>query len=569
MQTLISTIIYLDPTTQTPWLIGSGLLFACVVTLLTLLFIQRSNERRQLRKLVKERTQALEMESAMLSTVYDSIADIIFCKDMDLKYFRVNKAFEEQFGIERDKVLGLGDMEALGIPSDIAESWRRCDLIVINERRPVRLEEKVPHVTKGMQIFETIKTPLFRDGEVVGLIGLARDITHRKEAEEALENASTAKSAFISNMSHEIRTPMNSIVGFSELALDGASPKTQVYLNRIIDNANWLLQIIDDILDVSKIESGKMELEIMPFDLKELFDQCQTIIFPKATEKGLKLFFYAESQDDGQLLLGDPVRLRQIFINLLSNAVKFTNTGMVRVTSYVKESTDTSKGIYFEIRDSGIGMSPDQISRIFEPFMQGDSSITRKYGGSGLGLAITQNLINMMGGKLQVNSMKGLGSKFSFMLTFDTIAGEAGSSPKRKKRENLVQPRFDAEVLVCEDNEMNQMVINEHLTRLGLRVVLAENGQIGVDKVQEKIRKNEKAFDLILMDIHMPVMDGLDATDRILTFGIKTPIVAMTANIMTTDQEIYHQRGILDCIGKPFTSQELWACLQKYIKAIN
>ena len=554
---------------QMPWLIGAGILFVCVIALLTLLFIRRSGERDKLYALVAERTRDLEYESALLSTVFDSIPDILFCKDINLRYTRINKAFVDYFNVQRENVIGLNDVDALKIPPEAVSEWRLWDTLTLENREPKRIDEQVPRRDGRSITFETIKTPLILNNEVIGLIGLSRDMTPRLEAEEALRSASIAKSAFIANMSHEIRTPMNSIVGFSELALAGAAPKTQVYLNRIIENAKWLLQIIDDILDVSKIESGKMELENIPFALSEVFDQCQTMVYPKAAEKAIRLFFYSEKPDEGKLLVGDPVRLRQIFINLLSNAVKFTNIGMIRVTSFVRESSKDETTIYFEVRDSGIGMSRDQVDRIFEPFMQADNSITRKYGGTGLGLAITKNLIEMMGGTMMVDSMKGIGSKFSFELKFRTIAASEVESGHTSQLQTLGQPSFDGCILVCEDNEMNQMVIEEHLTRLGLDVVIAENGRKGIDRVRERIDKGHEPFDLVLMDVHMPVMDGLDAAERIIAMNTGVPVIAMTANVMTTDQEIYRQRGMMDCVGKPFTSQELWACLLKYLKPIE
>lgn len=555
---------------QLPWLFGAGLLFVCVIILLTMLFVIRSNERDRLRTVVEERTRALELESALLNTVFDSIPDVIFCKDLDLRYLRINRAFEDLFMLDRGVILGMKDKEVLDLPFETEKSWRQRDKKILAEKLTLRFEEPVP-ASDGIRTFETVKTPLVdQDGNLLGLIGLARDITQRKEMEVALENVSRAKTAFISNMSHEIRTPMNSIIGFSELALTDASPKTKVYLTRIIENAKWLLQIIDDILDVSKIESGKMELENVPFDLKEVFDQCRTMIFPKATEKNIKLFFYAEPPEEGKLLLGDSIRLRQVFINLLSNAVKFTNVGMIRVTAFVSEHFDNRSTIYFEVRDSGIGMTQQQIDKIYEPFVQADISITRKYGGSGLGLAITKNLIDMMGGELTVSSVKGLGSKFSFVLTFDTVDTDKVEEHNQKSPlVEIEQPFFDAEVLVCEDNEMNQMVIKEHLTRLGLKVAIAENGQIGLNVVKERAESGQSPFDLILMDIHMPVMDGLDAAERIIALETGVPLVAMTANIMSTDKEIYHQSGMLDCVGKPFTSQELWACLLKYLNPVE
>jgi signal transduction histidine kinase/CheY-like chemotaxis protein len=395
----------------------------------------------------------------------------------------------------------------------------------------------------------------------------------RLDLEAALNDAKAAnnsKTAFLANMSHEIRTPMNSIVGFSELALDGdVSSKTRDYLVKIRTNAEWLLQIINDILDISKIESGKMEIERIPFDLHELFASCRTLVMPKAVEKGIQLHFYAEPSV-GKRPLGDPTRLRQVFVNLLSNAIKFTNTGMVKLLSDIKNVTDKTATIYFEIRDSGIGMTKGQIDKIFEPFTQAETGTTRKYGGTGLGLAITRNIVEMMGGRLMVESTPGVGSKFGFELTFDTIdITEDEKLEKKSVLDDIEKPMFEGEVLLCEDNAMNQQVICEHLARVGLKTTVADNGKIGVDMVQSRKENGIKQFDLVFMDMHMPVMDGLEASAKILELGVKTPIVAMTANVMSDDREIYRLSGMNDCVGKPFTSQELWRCLLKYLKPVS
>ncbi|MCL2765243.1 MAG: ATP-binding protein [Treponema sp.] len=410
--------------------------------------------------------------------------------------------------------------------------------------------------------------------EGIKLEGLVQERTvklnkYQKELESALEaakNANNSKSIFLANMSHEIRTPMNSIMGFSELALDGeASQKTRDYLQHIRTNAEWLLQIINDILDISKIESGKMELERIDFDMHDLFTSCRTLIMPKAVEKGILLHFYAEPSI-GRRPVGDPTRLRQIFLNLLSNAVKFTNAGLIKLISDITHVDGGTISIHFEIKDSGIGMTPEQIEKIFDPFMQAEIGTTRKYGGTGLGLAITKSIIEMMGGKLQVESVPGIGSKFSFDLTFDTVDVSDVKVYQRKTVLNEIEkPVFDGEVLLCEDNAMNQYVICEHLSRVGLKTVIAENGRIGVDIIIDRMEKGEKLFDLIFMDMHMPVMDGLEAASKIIKLNTDIPIIAMTANVMADDKEVYKAGGMVDCLGKPFTSQELWQCLLKYL----
>ena len=511
----------------------------------------------------------LELQTTTLTTLFDSIPDLIFTLDKSLRFTQCNKSFTTHFGLKKDYIINKGE-EGLGLSAEMTEEHNFWNRKVIEEGRMAVFEERIPRFDGTVPVYETVKAPLILNGKVVGLLGIAHNITERKEMEDAALAASRTKSAFLANMSHEIRTPMNSIMGFSELALDSeASPKTREYLAKIQSNTEWLLQIINDILDISKIESGKMELENIPFDMHELFESCRTLIIPRAAEKGINLLFYAEPSI-GKSPLGDPTRLRQVLVNLLSNAVKFTNSGTVKVFTGIMEKTGETVTFHFEIKDSGIGMTREQIERIFDPFTQAETGTTRKYGGTGLGLTISKNLIELMGGKLAVESTPGIGSKFSFDLTFDTIDVDEYEIFERKAvLDEIEKPIFDGEVLLCEDNAMNQQVISEHLARVGLKAVVAENGRIGVEKVEDRKRKSEKQFDLILMDIHMPVMDGLEAAERIIELGTGIPIVAMTANIMSSDLVIYRTSGMRDCIGKPFTSQELWRCLLKYLKPLK
>jgi PAS domain S-box-containing protein len=546
-------------------LVGSVCLILIVIFLI---FWKFHNDKSRLSKLIEERTRSLEMEIATLNALLDTIPDVIFCKDLQHRHTRVNKPFEKLFNLERDDIFNKTELDFLSVSPDIIQSWHSIDRKVMDEQSMYVSEDVVPKANGENFIYEAVKVPIVIEGESVGLLGIARDITMRKEMERETQQASSAKSAFIANMSHEIRTPMNSIVGFSELAIEEEmSPKARSYLVKIIESSNWLLQIINDILDVSKIESGRLELENSPFKLVDIFESCKLLIQAKAEEKGIKLHFYAEPSPENRFLVGDAFRLRQIFINLLTNAVKFTTMGVVRIKSSIKENTKTTQTIYCEIEDTGIGMTADQIKRATEPFMQADVSITRKYGGTGLGLPIVTKLVEMMGGELKIESEIGVGSKFSFTLTFNTQTASVEQASTGFKDKG--KPMFNGEILVCEDNVMNQMVISEHLMRVGINAIIAENGQIGVEKVRDRIENQQKPFDLIFMDIHMPVMDGIDATNKILGLGSETPIVALTANVMVEDRKSYLQYGMNDCMGKPFTSQELWKCLTRFIKPIS
>ena len=388
-------------------------------------------------------------------------------------------------------------------------------------------------------------------------------------AHELSEAANRAKSEFLAVMSHEIRTPMNSVMGFAELASSNSDNPQLVkeYLAKIIDGTKWLLNIINDILDISKIEAGKMELEDEPFELPDIISRCQSVVLPAAKDKGIELRVYAEPLY-GKMLLGDPVRLYQVVLNLLSNAVKFTEKGIIRLSVKIENVEENSATVYIEINDTGIGMTPKQVSEIFESFIQADSSTMRKYGGTGLGLAITKKLVELMGGELKVSSTLGEGSTFSFAIKFETI-NDSDYSPGYLSYNTIEKPNFEGAVLVCDDNYMNQQVIREHLVNVGLNTVVVDNGLLGVEKVKERISKDEPPFDLILMDIYMPVMDGIDAAVNINRLETGTPIVAVTANIMASEIERYKKHGINDYLGKPFTSQELWRVLLKHLKPVS
>ena len=396
-------------------------------------------------------------------------------------------------------------------------------------------------------------------------------MTEIENARDAAQLASKTKTTFLANMSHEIRTPMNSIIGFTELAQDDeTSPKTIEYLSNISDSAKWLLNIINDILDIAKIESGKIVLEHIPFDLQDVISQCLSAMMPKASEKGLTINSNTEIFD-GVKLIGDPIRLRQIFMNLISNAIKFTYKGTIDFHTTIVKPDDSNIRVRFEVKDSGIGMRPEQIALIFEPFMQADDSVTRKYGGTGLGIPITKNIIDLMGGELTVESVPGIGSNFIFELIFEIYDDGESTETQKLMLNDIEKPMFEGEILVCEDNELNQQVISEHLSRIGLKTIVARNGKEGVDIIRERIKRAEnneaakKPFDLILMDIYMPVMDGLEAMQIIQGLDIETPVIALTANIMSYDIEIYKTSGMPEYLGKPFTSQELWKCLVKYL----
>ena len=506
--------------------------------------------------------------------VIDSLDSMITVIDFDYNLLYINESMAEMYGVDRDNCLGQKCHKVIRGYDKPCPVCHLEQLLPDKDSYPLVEYEKLFEEVAGLYIGGRAAIIRWVDGAQV-FFNSIRDETERMNyqenlhaAVEAAQAATVAKSEFLANMSHEIRTPMNSIIGFSELAMDSQiSERTMDYLHRIRENSDWLLQIINDILDLSKVEAGHMELEIIPFNLQELFESCKTILMPKTVEKDIHLDFYIEASI-GKKVLGDPMRLRQVLINLLSNAVKFTDSGRVKLLAILEEVKEDSATLRFEIADSGIGMTEEQIKRVFEPFIQADATTTRKYGGTGLGLSIAKNLVELMGGVLDIQSTPGVGTTISFVLTFET--GERINELEASSNMHEIEkPFFEGDVLVCEDNPMNQRVILEHLERVGLNVEIAENGQEGVDKIRQRLEAGGKPFDLIFMDIHMPVMDGIEATPKIMELGTGSPIVAMTANIMSGDKERYKSLGMKGYVGKPFTSQELWRCLLIYFKPIG
>ncbi len=389
----------------------------------------------------------------------------------------------------------------------------------------------------------------------------ARDISARKENEAKLlkamqlaESASAAKSSFLSNMSHEIRTPMNSIIGMSKLALKThLNAKQHDYLTKISYSAHHLLDLINDILDFSKIEANKLELEVVNFELDTVVKNLKNQLEHSAASKGLRLKFDLDSCLH-LALCGDPLRLTQVLLNYTSNAIKFTARGEVTVRARVLKEEPDAFLMRFEVRDNGIGMSPETIENLFQAFQQADASITRKYGGTGLGLAISKQLVELMGGTVGVESTPGQGSTFWFSARL-----ARGDMPAAKA--HSVMPDLDllkgAAILLVEDNLFNQQVAEEMLTEVGTVVSIANNGQEAIDMLLKQ------RYSCVLMDVQMPVMDGLEATRQIRGNPqlSDTYIIAMTANARKEDQTRCFAAGMDNFITKPVFFDQLYAMI--------
>jgi signal transduction histidine kinase/DNA-binding NarL/FixJ family response regulator len=427
---------------------------------------------------------------------------------------------------------------------------------------------------KDGTIFDRYSAGVFgKNGKHYGHIWIFRDITDRKIVENELiqakihaEAANNSKSQFLANMSHEIRTPMNAIMGFSDILLEESLTDSQrEYINTINSSGKHLLQVINDILDFSKIEAGKLDVEKNECSLENLLAVIESMIYPAVTKKGLQFEILA----GGNLpvnICTDGARVQQCLINLVNNAIKFTTEGHVYI--YVSlENKNDQPYIRFDVEDTGIGIPADKQEKIFEPFIQASGDTSRKYGGTGLGLTITKQLATLLGGDLILTSEEGSGSVFSLVIPAgleDLEQKRPAPLPELEKPERkreLKETRYTGRILVVEDNPTNQLLAQTLLAKLGPHCVLACDGVEAIKKATAEF------FDLILMDIQMPNMNGYQATEALRKKGVETPIVALTAHAMEGDRQKCLDAGCDDHMAKPINRTKLLEILDRYLNA--
>ena len=527
--------------------------------------LQHANE--QLEHRVDERTEELQTRENRLWDLYENAPIAYVSIDGDGHILKHNLALAELTGYPRQE---FEDITWSAI-SQHSEREDECDNAARIAAGETCLDVRVAIRRKdGSTVFTSASSlPVFEGASLEEIRVSLLDVTEREqavalleEAKKIAEEANQTKSDFLANMSHEIRTPMNAIIGMSYLALQTQlDTKQRNYIEKVNRSADELLGIVNDILDFSKIEAGKLSLERIDFRLEDVLDNLSNLLGLKAEEAGLNLIFDI-APDTPLALIGDPLRLGQILVNLGNNAVKFTEKGDVVVTIHPVELDDDQVCLQFDVTDTGIGMTREQQTHLFQPFSQADSSTTRTYGGTGLGLAICRKLTDMMGGQIWVNSTAGEGSVFSFTVSFGLGSAQAPSPGDREHHfADAISHLRGARILLVEDNELNRELAQELLQANGLLVSIATNGQEAIDIMQEL------SFDGILMDCQMPVLDGYGATRALRKDGrfADLPILAMTANAMAGDREKALAAGMNDHIPKPINVSKLFETMAKWI----
>lgn len=509
-----------------------------------------------------------------LRVIMDNTLDGIVTMDENGVICFFNKAAERLFGFKSDEVVGKNVKIIVPTPDKEKHAKYLKNYLKTGKAKILGQEREVMAQHKSGQVFplEISSNEVFIDGKRF-FSAIVRDISGRKESEsaireakEAAEGANDAKSAFLASMSHEIRTPMNGIIGMTELLFNtDLNEKQYKYTSIIYNSAEILLALINDILDLSKIESGSMDLNLAPFILSGTIEDVVQLLIPKAKENGSEVSIHYSS-DVPRVVVADMMRIRQILLNLVGNAIKFTKNGHIRVNVVRKSKKGKKVVLLFEVEDSGIGIPKDRQSIIFKKFAQAKSNTASKYGGTGLGLAICRHLVEIMKGKIGVRSKEGKGSTFWFELTLPVSEENVTvqeSSFKAAPKSAIITSKFGANILIVEDSFFSQEVIKSMLEEFGCKTEIAH----GAKKALTLLKKS--SYDLIITDCMMADMDGYEMTKKIRENKAysRIPIVAITARALPGEKEKCLEVGMDGYLSKPVKVGELENMLNKYLKS--
>jgi len=548
------------------YMLLAGLIFEALTAILTLIITGYSEETEKL--VHKKTTQLKDSEKRFQLAVKGTRVGIWDWADISNENQYWSPEFVRLLGYEPGKLSAKrSTFKAMIHPDDLAFMQKALNQHINNgkafdiEHRMKTKSGKYRWFQSRGIITEDPKTKVKRmTGSISDIQGHKHTEKTLKKAKEEAESATRMKSEFIATMSHEIRTPMNAIIGITELVLDTKLTDQQKgYLSNVLYSAENLLEILNDILDFSKIEAGKMDLELMPFNLKKAAQEVIDLLLPKAQQKNIQLGLNFE-QNTNEYLVGDSIRIRQILHNLVGNSIKFTEKGSVIINISNQPSVVPPEGkamIIVSVQDTGIGLTKEQRRAIFNKFVQADSTTTRKFGGTGLGLSICQMLVAMFGGEIGVESEPGKGSTFSFSMLLDisTKANIKDKAPKLSLDE-LSNKLVKSRILMAEDNRINAEFAKEMLEQLKATVIVVRNGKDALE-----LLKTDRNFDLIFMDCQMPIMDGFEATRNVCKYEQENklkhiPIIALTANAMKGDREKCIEAGMDDYLSKPVRQKD-------------
>jgi len=508
----------------------------------------------------------LDQNSDFLNQLLEHIVDPIFVKDRDHRWIYGNAAFWELLG---DKELYIGRNDKDIFPEEEVAVFWSVDEQVIQHGKVIENEETITRPNGELIYARTKKSPLTLPDGSPGLVAVIRDISAFRQAQVDAERyriEAAQKSRFLANMSHEIRTPLNGVLGMASVLSNTVLSDQQKELVDVINSSgSSLLRIVDDVLNFSSLDAGKLELDEKPFRTQDVLASVASHFKITAQEKGVRLSVNADEGID-EICIGDRDRILQVLFNLVGNALKFTQEGEVSLALAQALGENGRQVLTFTVNDTGIGISDAALEKIFDPFQQADSSTTRQFGGTGLGLAISSELAECMGGGLSAKSCLGQGSCFIFKVPVKSV-GEQGSSADRIEVGQLdVGPQWDSppRILIAEDNLSNQMVLKAMLESTNAQITIAADGAEAIRLCQEQ------EFDLVLMDIQMPNVDGVEATKEIRSQGARTvdhhlPILALTANVMPSQIDQYVAAGMDGHIAKPIQCDQLFDKLNELI----